>query len=146
MSFKSNDLYQFLFKVAVEMQGVLEHSPWNINNCLLVLVVGRVDRSPPLHAFDWVELWVAKNLLQKLEIPLVHIHDTNLNGFKIFRIRMSVNLAKPLRKYMFLQFESTIERFGFLRYERVSTVCFHCSTVGHSKTCLSYPLCYPPTR
>lgn len=80
----------------------------------------------PLHAFDGIEVWaqlwtlhsqyfteaVARNLQQMPEIFYVQIRDITKNGFEYFRVRMTVNLSAPLRKYIFLSYANTIEGFG----------------------------------
>lgn len=49
-------IYQFFFQSNEDLQWILDGTPYNIDNSLLVLVAGTAQTCPPFEAFDWIEV------------------------------------------------------------------------------------------
>lgn len=55
-------------------------------------------------------------------------------GWKMYaRIRVTLNIDKPLRRRMKIKWEGADWSWVNFKYERLSTFCFVCGTLGHSE-------------
>lgn len=51
----SYKILQFFFKYRDDIQGIVEKSPWYINNNMLILTIGDPYITPPFEDFEWIE-------------------------------------------------------------------------------------------
>lgn len=105
VSWIRDGLLQFFFQSKKEMEAILECTPWNIENHLLILVSGSTNQLPFPSDFDWVEYW---------------IHFWGLFGI----MRVKINILKPLKKCMSIQVSRSLFYSGALCYERLPTFCY----------------------
>ena len=51
---------------------------------------------------------------------------------KYMRIRVAIDVSKPLKRFLRLEFKQGVESMVLVRYERLPEYCFHCGIIGHS--------------
>lgn len=140
--------YSFVFYHPFDLQKVLEGGPWAFENNLLIYHKLKDDEDPhlvKLHKFDmWVQIYdlprgfVSENILSnigKFIGEFIKADPTNITGgWSMYkRIRVTMNLEKPLRRKMKIKREGGDWNWVNFKYERLGTFCFVCGIVGHSE-------------
>nr|GME00553.1 uncharacterized protein LOC109189671 [Ipomoea batatas] len=141
-------LYLFRFFHERDIIRIFEDDPWNYDQSLLILKRLKAHEDPekvPLtHAEFWIQVHGLPTEFRAEEV--LHAIGKFLGEFiktdeKIFvgslrvyyRIRVALNIAKPLRKGMRLK-KNNGEWFSTeFRYERLPTFCFLCGLIGHGE-------------
>ncbi|WOG86768.1 hypothetical protein DCAR_0205986 [Daucus carota subsp. sativus] len=138
--------YSFVFYHILELQKVIDGAPWNFEQSLLVFHKLETD-DPNVVALDRMDIWV-----QVYDIPLrmltekivqsignlvgtfVKMDPTTLNGLwkQYIRIRVTMDIKKPLKRRMKLKREGGSSSWINYKYERLSMFCFVCGRLGHS--------------
>ncbi|XP_019149859.1 PREDICTED: uncharacterized protein LOC109146661 [Ipomoea nil] len=139
-------LFLFIFYHETDIQHVLEGGPWSFENHTLVSRQIRDGVIPVTVPLGTVDMWV-----QVHEFPLGYTSNVILeqvgNFLGIFvkiddmfadapwktfyGIRVSIPVAKPLKRRMkFLKRDKTTCWVNF-RYERLHNFCFFCGMLGH---------------
>ncbi|TXG60010.1 hypothetical protein EZV62_014583 [Acer yangbiense] len=147
----TDNTYLFYFRNQGDRFRVLSGGPWSFDNCLLVLEklsgVGEIARLPFNRVVFWVQIINAPLLCMTKEIgefigrclgDLVDI-DVGVTGEcfgKYIRLRVSIDISKPLKRFLRLELKKGEESMVLFRYERLLEYCFHCGYIGHS-----YQLC-----
>ena len=141
-----NNILQFKFNLEYQLQWVEQNGPWNFDNNLLLLCRWRKGLSASnivfTHSPFWVQIW---------DLPFEHMSmevgrelDNSLGNFiesdrrtghsdqvKFMRIRVDLQLDKPLRRKGKVA-NADGEKFCVsLKYERLPTFCFLCGRLGH---------------
>lgn len=138
--------YQFFFSKPEVVDHVLANGPWHVDNHLLLLHAWTIGGFRDGSLFNKVQFWVRVTKLPK-EWCSSRIGKRMLNYFKDcqmvelctywgsdkkkFRVKMSIAVDKPLRR--FLRAGQTVrEEFrGMLKYEKLQCLCFKCGCLGH---------------
>lgn len=136
-----------MFFHILDLQKVLDGGPWIFEHSLLVYHKLEANEDPHLinlqHSDIWVQvydlprgLWSEKILISigKSVGKVVKMDPTNLNGgwWGYARIRVTLDLNKPIKRRMKLKREGGEWSWVNFKYERLSTFCFVCGLVGHS--------------
>ncbi|XP_050211918.1 uncharacterized protein LOC126662073 [Mercurialis annua] len=148
------NLFLFQFFHEMDMKRVLEDGPWTFEFHLFIcrqLVVG--ESVANIQLWDAV-LWVHVN-----DIPLGLVtkklgenvgnylgkficHDNRRvkpNESSSLRVRVSIDVRKPLKKKMKFKRSANTWSWVELQYERIPMFCFYCGIMGHSeKFCDKY--------
>ncbi|VFQ64830.1 unnamed protein product [Cuscuta campestris] len=146
------NLFSFVFFHKSDLQRVLEEGPWSFENNTLVCCQVEIGDLPSSVVLDTVDLWV-----QLYDLPLGYTSDSvlaQIGNFigsflkcddrqvsvpwrAFYRIRVSIPIAKPLKRRMKLIKRDSSWTWVNFKYERLHTFCFFCGLMGHShKICL----------
>ncbi|MBA0568542.1 hypothetical protein Golob_006033 [Gossypium lobatum] len=127
----------------------MKNGPWNFNSHLLILHRLKEGEDPLIVQFHWVDFWMPIH-----DLPLGFIFETvaqQLGNFigafieydvlatqlgykRIIRIRVRINVRKPLKrkkKRVLPNGESVYVRF---EYEKITLFCFLCGKLGHGES------------
>lgn len=129
------------------MRRVMEGSPWSFNRKAIVMARLQPGHSPRNVDLNHLELWVQIHDLQvgfKTEKILQGIGNfvgsfvrscpSNFDDVwrEYMRIRVSLNLAKPLKRRMKIKMTGNDWFWVNFKYENVPSFCFICGIIGHS--------------
>ncbi|VFQ94308.1 unnamed protein product [Cuscuta campestris] len=141
-------LYVFQFGAEVELKRVLDMCPWTFNNQLLILdrLDGHKDpRDVPLHhMFIWVQVhglrrgFFSDRVAQRLDAEIGEFMESDPKNYSnpwatYLRIRVKVDVRKPLRKGTKMKKEGEEWFHVSFAYERLPTFCFVCGCLGHGE-------------
>lgn len=138
--------YSFVFYHILELQKVIDGAPWNFKQSLLVFHKLETD-DPNVVALDRMDIWVqvydiplrmlTEKIMQSIRNSVgtfVKMDPTTLNGLwkQYIRIRVTMDIKKPLKRRMKLKREGGSSSWINFKYERLSMFCFVCGRLGHS--------------
>ena len=144
--------YHIFLRTKEEVDRVVSQGPWCLDNCLISTIKWRREMNLKEADFHLVKFWVqltglprelfskevgrkAATLMRDCEV--IQIRETQEEeSRKLFRLRVVVDVTKPLRRTIKIVTPSQQQYTGILRYERLPHFCFQCGRVGHTtKTC-----------
>ena len=147
-----NNVLQFKFNSMYQLQWVKQNGPWNFNNNLLLLCRWRKGLSASniifIHSPFWVQIWdlpfehmsmeVGRELGNSLGKFIESDRRTgHLDQAKFMRIRVDLQLDKPLRRRGKVANVDGEKFWVSFKYERLPTFCYLCGRLGHDdKHCL----------
>uniref|UniRef100_A0A803NGT3 DUF4283 domain-containing protein n=1 Tax=Cannabis sativa TaxID=3483 RepID=A0A803NGT3_CANSA len=142
------NLYIFQFYHEIDIQRVMDGSPWTFNRFQLVferLKRGEDPRSVSLHRLDiWVQLHNlktgfmteanARNVGNYIG-SFIKSDPKNFLGIwrDYLRIRVTINIEKHLKRRIKLKKTNGEWLWCQFKYESVPTFCFICGIIGHSE-------------
>lgn len=142
-------LYVFQFFHKVDMNRILDMSPWTFNNNPLIMEkLGDFENPwdvPLNHMYMWVKVFGLKSgfrsesVMKTLGDALGEFIEADPENFTMkwreyWRIRVRLDLSKPIKESMTLKKEKTKEAMGIsFTYERIPTFCFLCGIIGHGE-------------
>ncbi|XP_031095282.1 uncharacterized protein LOC115999580 [Ipomoea triloba] len=146
-----NSMALFQFANARDKARVLEGTPWAFHKNLLIL--SEYDGSITPESLEmnrcsfWIQIsnlplkWMNQRVGERIGDKLgcfeaVEV-DENGNGWgRFMRVRVNIDVSKPLRRFMILELQKRERCRVILRYERLPIFCFICGVLGHSeKSC-----------
>ncbi|KAF5947497.1 hypothetical protein HYC85_013454 [Camellia sinensis] len=148
----SENSFLFQFEDLEDHRRVLAEAPWSVMGNLLVLqpLSARVSASEMV--FHWSPFWVqvhglpvAKMTKQNAEfigkrlgnlIGVEAMHEGLLLNRSYLRIKMEIDVTKPLPLGFFLQHNSSsgseqMETWVHYKYEKLADFCYDCGRIGH---------------
>ncbi|CAJ2652060.1 unnamed protein product [Trifolium pratense] len=140
----NKNLYLFKFATKKEAELVYRNGPWSFDRNLLILNKISGNEQPSELAMDHVSFWVrvydlplklrSEGIAKKLGNTVgtfeeMDFKDINRMG-KFLRMRVSVDLKKPLKRGTKLNFQGK-EIWVDYKYERLPNFCFACGRIGH---------------
>lgn len=154
----SRNLFSFQFRHQHDLDRVLADGPWTFNQKLLLLNMLEPGMLPDevilTHTDMWIQAhglspgffseYIAKLIGESIG-KFICSDENNFKGFhkQFMRIRVSMDVNKPLRRYMKLQLEDGTEALAQFKYEKLPHFCFFCGVIGHSekfcKKCILFP-------
>ncbi|XP_050242113.1 uncharacterized protein LOC126691076 [Quercus robur] len=142
----SDNTTLFLFQKEEDMNRVLWASPWCFDKYLLVLhKLGKGDSISTIR-FDRSSFWLqihglpmrmqTKEVADKTAGPLGLIEkmDIGSKGFclgKYLRIRVNIDISKPLCSGRVVRMGATEKEWVDFRYERLPIFCYWCGKLDH---------------
>lgn len=139
--------YSFVFFHVLDMRKVLEGGPWTFEQSLLVYQKLQGNEDPHLvklhksdiwvHVYDMPQGFMSENILMNIGNFVGQFVKSDPNNFNeswrmYARIRVTMDLEKPLRRRMKIKREGGEWSWVNFKYERLSTFCFVCGLMGHS--------------
>ncbi|XP_021749920.1 uncharacterized protein LOC110715641 [Chenopodium quinoa] len=140
------NLFVFQFVNEEDKNRILGGMPWFFDGKLLLLkeIIG--DEQPSEIVFDRAPMWVRimdvpfnkRNLSVMREVGdslggFVKIDDADPLGWGEFiRIKVLVEVHKPLRRGVFLAGGNGKAKWVDIKYERLSDFCFYCGILDHT--------------
>ncbi|XP_021759597.1 uncharacterized protein LOC110724484 [Chenopodium quinoa] len=146
-------LFVFQFFHWKDREKVLEGRPWCFENNLLALseVAGNEQPSDvmPMHSPFWVRLENlpfnrrSDNIVKTITTSmgeLLEIENDDLGLDKYRRVKLNLDISKPLRRFVNMRDnDGRVLRID-LKYERMPFFCLMCGVMGHSeRDCLNLP-------
>ena len=141
-----NSVLQFKFNSEYQLQWVERNGPWNFENNLLLLCRWRKGLSASnivfTHSPFWVQIWdlpfehmsmeVGRDLGNCLGKFIESDRRTgHSNQAKFMRIRVDLQLDKPLRRRGKVASEDGEKFWVSFKYKRLPTFCYFCGRLGH---------------
>uniref|UniRef100_A0A803Q9L8 Reverse transcriptase domain-containing protein n=1 Tax=Cannabis sativa TaxID=3483 RepID=A0A803Q9L8_CANSA len=140
--------YLFQFFHDVDINRVIEGSPWTCLRKLLIfnrLTKNDDPRTIPLNKLDiWIQIfdmqpgYMSARVVQDVGNRIGVFIESDPNNFKGFwrnylRIRVTINIEKPLRRKMKISPEGEDSFWFNFKYECAPTFCFICGIIGHTE-------------
>ncbi|KAK3012379.1 hypothetical protein RJ639_012736 [Escallonia herrerae] len=153
---KINTLFLFHFTNQQQAQLLLEHGPWNIKGCLLVLKPWLPHTIFARVTFPTADLWVRvvnipsvcyhKDLAIKIGSVLGVLLEVDWSARRCkhkdyFRLKVRIALEEPLFPGVFIPLMFQLEshllncdvRWLACKYERICHACYCCGRIGHDR-------------
>uniref|UniRef100_A0A803MIX6 CCHC-type domain-containing protein n=1 Tax=Chenopodium quinoa TaxID=63459 RepID=A0A803MIX6_CHEQI len=140
------NLFVFQFYCHEDKEPVIEGCPWFFDEKLLLLKELQGDEQPSEITFTHTPMWV--RLLDvpfnKRNVSVMYDVGEFLSGFIEFddddplgwdeyvRMKILVDIRKPLRRGVFLATGSSSTKWVDMKYERLSDFCFFCGQLDHT--------------
>lgn len=127
---------------------VMDDGPWSFDHNLLVMHRLLPNEDPDEVDLQSAEFWIQIHCLPpgfRSEAVVAAIgsflgkfvkaDDRNFDGsmHTFYRVRVSIDVAKPLKSKMKLKRDNSAWSVVEFRYERLPTFCFHCGIIGHGE-------------
>ncbi|KAK6163627.1 hypothetical protein DH2020_000491 [Rehmannia glutinosa] len=145
-----NNRYLFVFKHPRDRKRALMEGPWTFDKFLIVLAEVGENDSPDSVALEWSEFpiqiqWLPMN---KITHTVVAHLGNKIRKFisadiedgmydSTLRIRVSIDVNKPLKRVLQVAREGTEPLILKLGYEGLPNICYECGLLGHIlKECL----------
>ncbi|XP_062094288.1 uncharacterized protein LOC133800347 [Humulus lupulus] len=140
--------YLFQFYHELDIQRVIDRSPWMFNNSLLVMARLKQGEDPKLVPLNRIDIWVQLHDLrpgffsQRVVKDAGNVIGTfmesdpkNFDGMwrSYLRVRVSIVVDKPLQRRMKMRMEGGELFWVNFKYEHIPTFCFICGLLGHSE-------------
>uniref|UniRef100_A0A803PI32 Reverse transcriptase domain-containing protein n=1 Tax=Cannabis sativa TaxID=3483 RepID=A0A803PI32_CANSA len=140
--------YLFQFYHELNIQSVVDGSPWTFNKCPLVFHRLRKGEDPKVVQLHKMEFWVQLHDLKSgfmMEKVVKSAGDyvggyvksdpKNFNGLwrDYLRVRATIDVNKPLKRRMKICKENGEWIWANFKYEHLPTFCFVCGIIGHSE-------------
>ncbi|XP_031091148.1 uncharacterized protein LOC116027532 [Ipomoea triloba] len=141
-------LYLFRFFHKKELDRIIDDGPWMYEQSLLLLKKLEPHEDPEAVTLSHADFWIqihglpvgcrSEAVLQAIGQfvgGLIKMDEKNFDGSlrAFYRIRVALNVSKPLKKGMRLKKDDG-EWFTILfQYERLPTFCFLCGMIGHGE-------------
>ncbi|KAK7281723.1 hypothetical protein RIF29_09961 [Crotalaria pallida] len=141
----SKNLFSFRFFCRKDMDAVLRMGPWNFDKNLVLLKELKDDESPADVKLTTTMIWIrAYELPLNMRSELVsRTIGNSVDSFlqwdsaddqrlgKFLRIRIEMDITKPLKRLIMLQRKGKTALRIPLRYERLGNFCYFCGMMDH---------------
>ncbi|KAL0439587.1 UNVERIFIED_CONTAM: hypothetical protein Slati_2441700 [Sesamum latifolium] len=136
----------FNFAHTIDRKRVIEGGPWAFEKNLLFLTAIEEDDDPASIDLNWVDFFVhvhglslrrmSRHMVEFIGNQLGKFRDVELdNGSQVWgsslRIRVGLNVNKPLRRVLKLHTVLGAESTISFTYERLPNFCYWCGHLGH---------------
>ncbi|XP_031120409.1 uncharacterized protein LOC116023546 [Ipomoea triloba] len=129
-----------------DLNRALADGPWTYEQNLLIMQKLCPEDDPETMPLNFAEFWIQ---IHSLPIglrsavvvsaiggflgSLVQTDEKNFDGSMrmYYRVRVSIDITKPLKKQMKLKKDNGTWVFVDFKYERLPTFCFICGVIGH---------------
>ena len=140
------NLFAFQFFHWRDMMKVLDGRPWNFDNMLVLLKEADGDEPPDQVTLNQSPFWVRlKNLPFNMRSDnvvkalignmgdIIEIEEDVLGFGRFRRVKVMLDISKPLRRYRKLRDKKGSEIQIDFAYERLPYFCLACGVMGHSE-------------
>ncbi|KAH9800887.1 CCHC-type domain-containing protein [Citrus sinensis] len=132
-----SNIFMFKFAVEADKKRVMGGGPWHFDRALIVLTEPKGIGDIANQSFTHTSFWVHLQYIGSVEEVNTY-EDGNCIG-EIVRLRISVDITKPLQKILEVETEDEGSISIPILYERLPNFCFCCGLIGHQyKECIEY--------
>ena len=132
-----NHIVLFMFDNKQEVDSILSNEPWSFDKHLLVLQ--RYDKDTQIEdlKFNNTSFWVqVHDILVRFMNPkvaegicsivgtIIPKAETEMNGGSFLRVRVSVDVTRPLSRGRMVSVEQGKENWVSFKYERLPNICY----------------------
>lgn len=140
------NLFLFQFNQEADRNRVLLNGPWSFDNHFLLLKQFEGDLHPKgvqlTMALFWIRVYALSFLYMNEEVGKlignaigsveeVEILEGRGGRDGYFRIRVSIDVRKPLKRGLNFSIGGLQQFWIYFRYERMPNICFFCGCIGH---------------
>ncbi|KAE9461529.1 hypothetical protein C3L33_06552, partial [Rhododendron williamsianum] len=140
-------IYAFGFKAEDDVTKIMRLSPWSIMGCLMILRKWDGPKTLEESDFSFSPFWVqiqglplgflnARSGMKIAETlgEVIAVEDPDGRGkpMRFIRVRVWIDITKPLKKGFFLKRNNDEDAWVKFKYERLSDYCYGCGRVGHN--------------
>jgi hypothetical protein len=141
------NLFMFVFHSVEALERVLFMRPWSYDKHLVLIKRFEGDAQPQSVQFTHESFWIRvhnlpiKSMTQEVgenigmaigKVDKVDIPPGEMGWGRFLRIRVSIDITKPLPRGKRVRFEEDEAFWVFFQYERLPTFCYRCGKLGHS--------------
>ncbi|XP_042942840.1 uncharacterized protein LOC122277023 [Carya illinoinensis] len=134
------------FNLEEDMKRVIAGRPWSFDRWLICLQPFDSSKSIGETTFTKEEFWVqvfnmpfgcmTREIGMQVgnnvgKVVKVHVDQRGIGWGKFLRIRVEIDITKPLLRGIFISVEGK-QTWIQLRYERLPSFCFNCGTIKHT--------------
>ncbi|KAM6592919.1 hypothetical protein CsatA_000622 [Cannabis sativa] len=142
------NLFLFQFYHEVDIERVIEGSPWTFDRAPLIMERVSHGVNPITIPLNKIELWVqlhnlsigfmSEKVIRGVGNYIGTFIKSDPNNFSrvwrdYLRIRVKIPLEKPLKKKKKLEMQGGLVCHVTFKYEDLPTFCFICGVLGHTK-------------
>ncbi|KAK9998270.1 hypothetical protein SO802_017873 [Lithocarpus litseifolius] len=143
-----NNLFLAIFDTDEHMNDILDRSPWSFDKRLVMLKRFTNDVSSENVTFQrspfWIRVFnipikimnatVGNYIANEIGVPLlVDAPKSGLAWGPFLRIRVDVDITKPLMRGKMIQIEGMEKGWVHFKYERLPIYCYRCGILGHQE-------------
>ncbi|PWA94542.1 hypothetical protein CTI12_AA059290 [Artemisia annua] len=148
-------LFLASFDHVVDMRRVLDEGPWSVERDLVILKPLDEDEQTSNVEMSKIPFWIrllnlpfsrrSENYVRAIAGKLSTVLDVDTRrlreGSKHIRVRVMIDVAKPLCRDLFVTNQQHEKVMVGLCYERLPNFCYWCGHLGHTKKeCLDKPV------
>lgn len=148
MDIISDNRFLFTFYNRIDKEQVLERRPWTFEKHVLLLQeINSMDQPSKITlktTVFWLRMYdlpigaMKEHILHRLGSKAGHVIEIgyqreNYLGGQYARVRVEVDVTKPLARGAQLQVKGKRPMFIQFRYERLQDFCFRCGRLGHTE-------------
>ncbi|WOG87678.1 hypothetical protein DCAR_0206909 [Daucus carota subsp. sativus] len=141
------NLFIFQFYHAIDLNRVIEGSPWSFNRKVLLISRMNDSMNPRCIPLDTLDLWVqvhdvkpgfmSERVMKEVGNQVGRYISSCPSNYKgvwreYMRIRVTIDITKPLRRRMKVRTSGSEWSWITFKYEHVPTFCFICGIIGHA--------------
>ncbi|XP_023918052.1 uncharacterized protein LOC136066625 [Quercus suber] len=143
-----NNLFLAIFDTKKHMNDILDRSPWSFDKRLVMLKRFTNDVSPENVTFQQSPFWirvfnipiksmnaiVGNYIANEIGVPLlVDAPKSGLAWGPFLRIRVDIDITKPLMRGKMVQVEGMEKGWVHFKYERLPIYYYRCGILGHQE-------------
>ncbi|XP_031092274.1 uncharacterized protein LOC115996968 [Ipomoea triloba] len=144
----TNNIFLFQFFHEIDVQRILNDGPWSFEKNLLILTRFQPNISPLTMDLNRTDFWIQVHDLPMGFFPektakaigdfigkFVCTDENSFDGWgrSHLRIRVSIDVTKPLMNKMRIKQNGGEWSWISFRYERLPHFCFTCGLIGHTE-------------
>lgn len=146
-------LILFSFENPMDVDHILLSEPWSFDKHIMVLSRYNIEAPISEHELTLVPFWVqlhdiplrfrnrviAEQICEPVGLRLNPNENEDWDGGSFIRVRLQIDISKPLCRGRFITLEDGKEHWVPFKYERLPNLCYWCGCLTHvDKDCAAW--------